>query len=81
VEKGCAREGWVVSEMARVLFRRSLITEQSAGEPDAPRGSETARWRYLQFILLLRGPIVLARLLKASPFRGLPEGGSLRARF
>lgn len=67
-----AREGWPPG-WPRVLFRRSLITEQSAPGTRPGRAEARRYWRYLQFILLLCGPdpIVLARLLTMTSLRGL----------
>lgn len=71
----------VASGMARVLFRRSLITEQSARELDPPGGSEAALEIPSIYFALTR-PHCLGSFINgdATP-RSVREDGSLRACF
>lgn len=78
-----ARAKGVAPGMARVLFRRSLITEQSARELDPPGGSEAAlEIPSIYFALTRPGPHCLGSFINGdATSRSVREGGSLRACF
>lgn len=64
----------MVSGMAQVLFRRSLITEQSAGLPDAPSGSEAAlEIPSIYFALTRPGPHCLGSFIKGVAVAFVPR--------
>lgn len=77
-----------LAEVARVLFRRSLITEQSARELGAPPRAEARRNEgampsiYFALTAVCPDPIVSARLLTATSLRGwIPREGVFKGTF